>query len=130
MEWMFAARGGNSAPYPAHNPYYSGSNDIDAVAWYQDNSDSTTHEVGTKDPNELGLYDLSGNVWEWTWDIFDSYPSGSQTNPTGANSGSKRVVRGGSWGSVANYCTVSIRYNYRATGSSSIIGFRCVSVSP
>ncbi|MDD3102745.1 MAG: SUMF1/EgtB/PvdO family nonheme iron enzyme, partial [Candidatus Cloacimonetes bacterium] len=79
--------------------------------------------------NELGLYDLSGNVWEWTWDIYGSYPSASQTNPTGANSGSDRVRRGGSWSSNANYCTVSNRGSDVATFSYDDIGFRCVRVS-
>ena len=74
---------------------YSGSNTIGDVAWYDSNSGSTTHTVGTKAANELGTFDMSGNVYEW-WDIYGSYPSGSQTNPTGANSGSYRVARGGS----------------------------------
>ncbi|PKN78289.1 MAG: transcriptional regulator [Candidatus Cloacimonetes bacterium HGW-Cloacimonetes-1] len=126
MEWQFAARGGNQT----HNYTYSGSNDVNTVAWYYSNSGSTTHTVGTKVPNELGLYDMSGNVWEWNWDIYGSYPSGSQTNPTGAASGSYRVLRGGGWYYNASYCPVSARsYDY-AAGSNYIIGFRCVRVSP
>ena len=89
-----------------------------------------THTVGTKAANELGTFDMSGNVWEWVWDIYGSYPSGSQNNPTGANSGSNRVRRGGSWYYSANSCTVSIRNFNIATLSSSYIGFRCVRVSP
>ncbi|MDD3104378.1 MAG: SUMF1/EgtB/PvdO family nonheme iron enzyme [Candidatus Cloacimonetes bacterium] len=125
MEWMFAAKGGNQS----QGYTYSGSNTIGNVAWYNSNSGSTTHTVGSKAPNELGLYDLSGNVWEWTWDIYDSYPSGTQTNPTGANSGSARVKRGGGWYNVANGCTVSYRDINSATYSYSNIGFRCVRVS-
>lgn len=126
MEWMFAAMGGNQS----QGYTYSGSNDINAVAWYNGNSGSTTHTVGEKLPNELGTFDMSGNVWEWVWDIYGSYPSGSQNNPTGANSGSYRVRRGGSWYSNADYCTVSHRSSGRATITNYGIGFRCVRVFP
>jgi len=129
MEWQFAARGGNQT----HNYSYSGSNDLNDVGWYWDNwgsANNSTHSVGALAANELGTFDMSGNVWEWVWDIYGSYPSGSQTNPTGANSGSSRVFRGGGWGSDALGCTVSFRNGYNATGSSYILGFRCVRVSP
>jgi len=134
MEWQFAAQGGNQT----HNYTYSGSNDINAVAWYYDNSyamgsshpDYGTHNVGTKQANELGIFDMSGNVWEWVWDIYGNYPSGSQNNPTGASSGSFRVLRGGSWDYNADYCTVSGRDVDDATVSNYNIGFRCVRVSP
>ena len=126
MEWQFAARGGNQT----HNYTYSGSNDLNAVGWYLSNSGSTTHTVGTKAANELGTFDMSGNVWEWVWDIYGSYPSGSQNNPTGANSGSYRVERGGSWGNGAYYCTVSGRNYNGATYGGSDVGFRLVRVSP
>lgn len=127
MEWMYAARGGNQT----HNYTYSGSNDLNAVGWYSSNSGSTTHTVGTKTANELGTFDMSGNVWEWVWDIYGSYPSGSQTNPTGANSGSSRVRRGGSWDSYAYGCTVSSRNGSgNATDAYGGVGFRCVRVSP
>jgi len=126
MEWQFAARGGNQT----HNYTYSGSNDLNAVGWYSSNSGSTTHTVGTKAANELGTFDMSGNVWEWVWDIYGSYPSGSQTDPHGAASGSGRVRRGGSWGFSAFACTVSFRDYYDATGTDYHIGFRLVRVSP
>jgi formylglycine-generating enzyme len=125
-EWQFAARGGTQT----HNYTYSGSNDINAVAWYGSNSGSTTHTVGTKAANELGIFDMSGNVWEWNWDIYGSYQSGSQNNPTGAISGSYRVLRGGSWNYNAFYCAVSYRRNLNATSSGYGVGFRCVRVSP
>jgi len=126
MEWQFAARGGNQT----HNYTYSGSNDLNAVGWYSSNSGSTTHTVGTKAANELGTFDMSGNVWEWVWDIYGSYPSGSQTDPHGAASGSSRVLRGGSWNNFANVCTVSFRIGYNASYASYNLGFRLVRVSP
>lgn len=105
-EWEFAARGGNySRRYK-----YSGSNYIGDVAWYGDNSDLRTHPVGTKQPNELGLYDMSGNVLEWCSDWYGTYSSYSQTNPTGPDSGSDRVLRGGSWVIFAWDCRSSCRF--------------------
>ena len=107
-EWEYAARGGNQSK----GYKYSGSNTIDDVAWYYDNGGSKTHAVGTKQANELGIYDMSGNVWEWCSDWYDSYGSSSQTNPTGAASGSYRVLRGGSWNYNAMFCRVSLRSGY------------------
>lgn len=104
-EWEYAARGGDKSK----GYKYSGSNTIGNVAWYDDNSSSTTHNVKTKSPNELGIYDMSGNVYEWCQDWYGNYSSGSQTNPTGASSGSNRVLRGGGWRGTAGYCRVSNR---------------------
>ena len=104
-EWEFAARGGNySKGYK-----YAGSNQIDEVAWYYDNSSHKKHAVGTKSPNELGLYDMSGNVWEWCKDYYGSYSSNSQTNPTGPSSSSYLVIRGGGYRDDAGRCRVSSR---------------------
>ena len=101
-EWEYAARGGNQG----HGYKYAGSNKIDRVA----NTDwRGTHTVKGKSPNELGLYDMSGNVWEWCSDWFGDYGSGSQTNPKGPSSGSPRVLRGGSWADYARDCRVSYR---------------------
>ena len=105
-QWEFAARSGNSS----RGYKYGGSNKIGDVAWYDNNSGNGTHNVGTKSPNELGLYDMSGNVWEWCSDWYGNYSSNSQTNPTGPNRGPDRVSRGGSWISDAWYCRVSNRY--------------------
>jgi len=131
MEWMFAAKGGNQS----QGYTYGGSNTIGDVAWYNANNTnegypSGTKPVGLKLANELGLYDLSGNVWEWVWDIYGDYPGTSQNNPTGANSGSNRVKRGGSWYGGAVGCTVSYRNSNSATVSNAYLGFRCVRVSP
>ena len=108
-EWEFAARGGSNS----QGFKYSGSNTVDDVAWHRDNSSDKPHPVATKAPNELGIYDMSGNVWEWCNDWFSDsyYTSASQTNPTGPNSGSYRVRRGGSWSCSAGNCRVSLR-NY------------------
>ena len=119
-EWEYAARGGASS---AHYKY-SGSNNIDEVAWYKSNSTSKTHPVGTKKANELGIYDMSGNVWEWCSDWYDAYSSNSQTNPTGAVSGSGRVLRGGSWSNLAQYCGVSCRGDGTPRYRGDDLGFR------
>ena len=104
-EWEFSARGGNwSRGYQ-----YSGSNVLSDVAWYYDNSGSKTHNVGTKAPNELGIYDMSGNVWEWCQDWYGVYDSSSQTNPTGAIGWSFHVRRGGCWRGDVGYCSLSQR---------------------
>ena len=92
-EWEYAARGGNQS----QGYKYAGSNTVGDVAWHYGNSDHKTHPVGQKQPNELGLYDMSGNVWEWCQDWYGDYSSSAQTNPTGPSSGSYRVLRGGSW---------------------------------
>jgi len=93
-QWEYAAKGGNGSP---GNYTYAGSNTVGDVAWYAINSDYKTHEVGKKAPNGLGLYDMSGNVYEWCWDWFGNYTNGSQDNPSGAVSGTFRVIRGGGW---------------------------------
>ena len=121
-EWEFAARGGN---YSRHYKY-SGSNHIDDVAWYTDNSGNRTHPVGTKQANELGLYDMSGNVWEWCSDWYGSYSSYSQSNPTGATSGFGRVERGGNWCGLARYCCSSHRSYYAPGNSFHTLGLRLV----
>ena len=105
-EWEFAARGGSKSKHYK----YSGSNTLSAVAWYKDNSGGSTHPVKTKSSNELGLYDMSGNVYEWCQDWYGGYSSGSQTNPAGPSSGSNRVIRGGCWFIIARFCRVSFRY--------------------
>jgi len=119
-EWEFAARGGNKS----RGTKYAGSNDISTVAWYDYNSGSKTHLVKGKSPNELGLYDMSGNVWEWCQDWSGRYNSSSQTNPTGSASGSNRVLRGGSWRNIARDCRVVNRINYGPGRRFRNVGFR------
>ena len=119
-EWEYAARGGNKSK----GYKYAGSNTIDDVAWYDDNSNFKTHPVKTKQPNELGIYDMSGNVWEWCSDWYGDYTSEAQTNPQGPSSGSDRVARGGSWGSDARFCRVSLRYSGSPSSRANSLGFR------
>ena len=121
-EWEYAARGGNKSK----GYKYSGSNTIDNVAWYASNSSSRTYDVKTKQANELGIYDMSGNVYEWCQDWYGGYSSGSQINPTGPASGSKCVLRGGSWLDNARYCRVSYRDRKSPGSRLNIQGFRLV----
>ena len=119
-EWEFAARGGNSS----RGYKYSGSNTLGNVAWYEDNSGETTHDVKTKAPNELGIYDMSGNVWEWCQDWYGDYSSEAQTNPKGPTSGSYRVYRGGSWFYDARRCRSANRNTYVPACANEELGFR------
>jgi formylglycine-generating enzyme required for sulfatase activity len=123
-EWEYAARGGNASG----GNKYSGSNNIDDVAWYDGNSDSKTHAVGSKRSNELGIYDMSGNVREWCSDWYDKtyYSNSPQTNPTGAASGSIRVVRVGYWNDDATNCAVATRTGNVPSYRNTDIGFRVV----
>ena len=119
-EWEYAARGGKKR----RGYQYSGSSNITDVAWYDGNSGSKTHPVGTKQANELGIYDMTGNVWEWCQDWYGSYSSSSQTNPTGAVSGAHRVYRGGSWDFYAGRCRLSYRRYGTPDYRNSILGLR------
>ena len=118
-QWEFAAKGGDQS----HGYKYSGSNTIDDVAWYGSTSGST-HVVGTKMPNELGLYDMSGNVCEWCSDWWDSYGSSAQTDPAGPSSGTVLVYRGGSWYNNARICRVSYRNDYLPDHAINSLGLR------
>jgi formylglycine-generating enzyme required for sulfatase activity len=122
-EWEFAARGGNKS----QGYTYSGSNTVGDVAWYKDNSSSKPHVVKTKAPNELGIYDMSGNVWEWCQDWYHSYSSSAVTDPTGPTSGSYRMFRGGGWSGGATYCRCADRNYDKPTTWSSTFGLRLAS---
>ena len=105
-EWEYAARGGNKSK----GYLYSGGNTLDNVGWYEENSGEKIHPVAQKSANELGLYDMSGNVWEWCSDWYDDYSSSPQTNPTGPSTGFYRVLRGGgSWNDNTTMCRVAVR---------------------
>ena len=120
-EWEYVARGGNKSK----GYKYSGSNSIDEVAWYTDNSGSGTHKVGLKKPNELGIYDMTGNVWEWVQDRYDkNYYSKSPANNPLNSSGSNFVLRGGSWYGYSSYCRVAYRYHLSPFSSDNDLGFR------
>ena len=121
-EWEFAARGGNKS----RSYKYSGSNNIDDVAWNWDNSGGKTHPVKTKQANELGIYDMSGNVYEWCQDLYGSYSSEAQTNPKGATIGSHRVTCGGDWKYGARYCRSSYRDLDGPYDRGDYLGFRLV----
>ena len=131
LEWEYAARGGNQS----RQSDYSGVGDLSQQAWHSQNSaalgkdhpDYGTHPVGTKDPNELGLYDMSGNVCEWVWDWYDAgyYAKASSVDPRGPASGTEKVLRGGSWldyGPVS--CHVAYRYSAKPMVSFQTFGFR------
>ena len=121
-EWEYATRGGQKSK----GYKYAGSNALSDVAWYRDNSSSKTHPVKQEQANELGLYDMTGNVCEWCQDWYGSYSSNAQTNPTGLSSGSSRVARGGSWYDYASDCRVANR-NYYSPGFRDYgLGFRVV----
>ena len=122
-EWEYAARGGKKN----RGCKYSGSNDIGSVAWYMDNSSSKIHAVAAKLPNELGLYDMSGNVFEWCSDWYGDYSSVSQTNPIGPSSGSVRVIRGGCLSDRTSGCRVSLRIFCVPNRRLDTLGLRLVS---
>ena len=122
MEWLFAALGGKQS----HNYPFSGSDNLAEVAWYNVNANACTHRVGSKAFNELGLYDMSGNVWEWTWDSFAAYPATDQTNPHGSNIRNNVTLRGGSWTDPSDYCKVAFRLQNYCNYANFHIGFRVV----
>ena len=124
-EWEYAARGGNKSK----GYKYAGSDNVGDVAWYDPNSGGMTQEVGAKAPNELGIYDMSGNVWEWCSDIFRDYSSSAQTNPYN-NSGSNRVLRGGCSRNLATFVRVANRSYGSPTNASDSLGFRICRTVP
>ena len=131
-EWEFAARGGNSS----RNFNFAGSNNSGDVAWFFDNSDMRVREVGRKNPNELGLYDMSGNVMEWCWDWFGPYTSGAKDNPVGPPINPDpvqvqfRVIRGGSYSGAVVFCRVTYRHHNLPSFIATNLGFRVARNEP
>ena len=119
-EWEYAARGGAQSGYTR----YSGSDEVGLVAWYSGNSGSQTHPVGGRKANELGLFDMSGNVWEWCQDWYGPYLPSPQTDPQGPGEGSNRVARGGSWNDAPQRCRAAYRDLSTPTFRSALVGFR------
>jgi len=125
-EWEYACRAGTMTRF-----YWGGDSaytQIGEYAWYSDNSGGRTHEVGLKKPNAWGLYDMSGNVWEWCQDWYGDYSSNAQNDPTGAGTGSTRVGRGGGWGAAPSYVRSAYRLNGGLDDTDNSVGFRIVLV--
>jgi formylglycine-generating enzyme required for sulfatase activity len=128
-EWEYAARGGDNTVAAYTYAGTSAESQLGEYAWYDDNSSDKIHPVGTKKSNAFGLYDMSGNVWEWCWNWHtSSYVTGTEgdSDPTGASSGSYRVYRGGSWCGNSDYCAVSYRISYFPDYRYYYLGFRVV----
>lgn len=121
-EWEFAARGGNKSK----GFTYAGSNKVDQVAWHEGNSNYRTHPVGKKKANELGIYDMSGNIWEWCWDWYGEYDAQPETNPRGPESGTRAVLRGGSFYYYDIYCRTAGRYRVQRGYANLYNGLRLV----
>ncbi|MDO4629501.1 MAG: formylglycine-generating enzyme family protein, partial [Planctomycetia bacterium] len=119
-QWEYACRAGTTGPY-------GGSGDLDDMGWYYDNSGSGTHQVGTKQANAWGLYDMHGNVYEWCQDWYGSYDESPTSDPSGPSSGSRRVVRGGSWFNGAKLCRSADRVSYSPELRIDFLGFRVCS---
>jgi formylglycine-generating enzyme required for sulfatase activity len=128
-EWEYAARGGSEYAVqedPLSKAFYAGGQNAGDFAWFDANSNKETKSVKTKAPNELGLYDMSGNVWEWCWDWMGAYPKGVTKDPKGLQTGNTKVVRGGAWFTPVNLCRVTYRFWNVQSFKANSVGFRVV----
>jgi formylglycine-generating enzyme required for sulfatase activity len=121
-EWEYACRAGTASRHWCGDSEA----DLERVAWYKKNSENRTQQVGVKGANTWGLADVHGNVWEWVWDWHADYAGGSETNPVGPGEGSSRVIRGGGWGNLPDFCRSAIRSRCRPNSRNSDLGFRLV----
>lgn len=123
-EWEYVAKGGSKSQGYA----YTGSNKPEEVAWFSENSDNSPHEIGTLKPNELGIYDILGNAWEWCWDIYDAsyYSKSEETDPRGPDKGDNRVYRGGNFESKAEFIRITRRFNLSPRMKTGLVGIRLV----
>jgi formylglycine-generating enzyme required for sulfatase activity len=122
-EWEYAAKGGGKDLLVYE---YPGSNSPENVAWYKDNSGGSTHQVGTKQPNSLGLYDIGGNVYEWCWDRYGNYSESAQTDPRGPSAGDRRMMRGGAGSTSARTVRSAYRLLSPPSDRYNDVGFRLV----
>jgi len=128
-EWEYACRAGTTTAFNNGNDDCTNSSSINTIAWWYNNSGYKTHKVGEKQPNAWGLYDMHGNVWEWCWDWYGDYSSSAQTDPTGAVTGSSRMLRGGSWrpdDGMDRYLRSAFRYRLYPVNGLNYFGLRLV----
>jgi formylglycine-generating enzyme required for sulfatase activity len=128
-EWEYAARGGVLGALSTEaldRAFYSGGENAESLGWFNSNSGKTSHPVKGKAPNELGLYDMSGNLWEWCWDYFGEYPQEPVVNPVGAAESPRRILRGGAWFTPVNLLRVTNRYWNAPSFKANSVGFRLV----
>jgi formylglycine-generating enzyme required for sulfatase activity len=126
-EWEYAARGGAQSGRSSEapdRPLYAGGENPEPLGWFNANSGKSSHPVKSKAPNELGLYDMSGNLWEWCWDYFGEYPREPVSDPRGAAESTRRVLRGGAWFTPVHLLRVTNRYWNTPSFKANSVGFR------
>jgi formylglycine-generating enzyme required for sulfatase activity len=125
-EWEYACRAGETSAFNNGNDDCTNATLVGAIAWFNGNSGSKTHQVGLKSANKWGLYDMHGNVHEWCWDWYEEYTTEAQTDPTGAVTGTSRIMRGGRWNQGGSMMRSAYRYSFAPSVRDPYIGFRLV----